>query len=505
MKNKLNPSLRSFSLSASIALSATLAQHAGAVTKYWTGTGTWNTTNTNWATTSGGTYNTVWPNSTADIAIFEGTAGAVSVGSNVNVANLTFNASGNSLTGSSVILTGPSAISVNLAASVTASIGNGITFTSSGTNTSFNLNGLDQTTNTLNLSGTIKNTTANNSGINGLKVSVGTGGLIQSSNSTFLGANSSGSGALGATLVLDGGSFSMSNPSGNTNFIIGHTGSNSSTLTIKNGGIFSFANSANTGGVRFGSGSSAPATQLTGTLNLDGGTLETSKIYMGGSFTGGATYNATVNFNGGTLKAIQNNSSFLTGLVGTGAIVKAGGAVIDSNTFNVTIGQALLHDSALGSTADGGLEKKGGGTLTLNANNTYTGNTLVNNGTLAISSLGGLKFVIGATGVNNQITGTGAGSVSLDGLFTFDLANASTAVNASWNIVDVANLTESYGSNFSIFGFTPDGGGDLWNGSANGASYRFSESSGVLTVIPEPSAAILGGMGLVALLRRRRA
>lgn len=144
------------------------------------------------------------------------------------------------------------------------------------------------------------------------------------------------------------------------------------------------------------------------------------------------------------------------------------------------------------------------GVTTLNAVNTYTGDTLVNNGTLSLSSTGGLKFVIGADDVNNMISGTGAGSVILDGLFTFDLAGASTTPGDSWNIVDIANLNESFGSNFAVFGFTPDLGGVLWNGSANGASYQFSEGTGVLTVVPEPRAALLGGIGLLALLRRRR-
>ena len=111
----------------------------------------------------------------------------------------------------------------------------------------------------------------------------------------------------------------------------------------------------------------------------------------------------------------------------------------------------------------------------------------------------------GGIELNGVVSGTGAGTVSLDGLFTFDLTTASTTINDSWNIVDVANLTESFGSNFSILGFTADGGGILWNGSANGASYQFSETTGVLTVIPEPdTAAVLGGLGMLGLLRRRR-
>ena len=161
--------------------------------------------------------------------------------------------------------------------------------------------------------------------------------------------------------------------------------------------------------------------------------------------------------------------------------------------------------------AGGGLTKVGASSsLTLKANNTYTGDTLVNNGTLALASTGGLKFVIGATGVNNKITGTGAGTVTLDGLFIFDLTSAGTTLGDSWNIVDAANLSESYGSTFNVGGsFGKTGGGTgpgLWTQPIGLTSnyYEFDTSSGILTVIPEPGAALLGGLGLLALLRRRR-
>ena len=49
----------------------------------------------------------------------------------------------------------------------------------------------------------------------------------------------------------------------------------------------------------------------------------------------------------------------------TTASIKAGGAIIDTNGFNITIGQPLLHDASLGLTPDGGLTKLGNGTLKL--------------------------------------------------------------------------------------------------------------------------------------------
>ncbi|TAE77908.1 MAG: hypothetical protein EAZ65_04200 [Verrucomicrobia bacterium] len=486
---KGTPSFR-FALESSILLIAS-ATCASAATQYWSGAGTWGT-GTNWSNASGGPYTVVWANTTADVAVFEGTAGTVAIATNRNVDQLNFNVTGYSLTAATpVTLTGAGPTGVTLASGVTASIGSNITVQSSTTAQNWTLSSTSKSS-VLDVSGTIKNATANNSTITGTTVNVKAGGLLQSNNSLLIGGT-----AVGADLNLDGGKLEMSNTTGVTNLIVNNTAAitSSSTLTFGAGSELTWANAANTGGIRFGGGSTNALTQLTGTINVNGGVVTTNKIYMGGSYTGGATYTATVNLNGGTLRAAQSQAQFLEGI--TSAKVQAGGAIFDSNNFNITVAQALVADSA-----SGGLEKKGQGTLSLSGSNTYTGDTLVNNGTLALSSTGGLKFLVGANNVSNKIGGTG--TVSIDGLFTFDLTSASTLVNSSWNIVDVANLNESFGANFGIAGFTADGGGLLWNGSANGTNYQFSEATGVLSVVPEPAAAVLGGFGMLTLLRRRR-
>jgi len=71
-----------------------------------------------------------------------------------------------------------------------------------------------------------------------------------------------------------------------------------------------------------------------GVVNLKGGVLEA------GALVKAADASAIVNFNGGTLRANTNATALLTGL--TAANVYAGGAVIDVQSFAVTIGQPLL-------------------------------------------------------------------------------------------------------------------------------------------------------------------
>jgi autotransporter-associated beta strand protein len=117
----------------------------------------------------------------------------------------------------------------------------------------------------------------------------------------------------------------------------------------------------------------------TGTLNLDGGTVNATKI-------SGGTGTATVNFNGGVLKAKRDESNLIENL--DVANVQSGGLKIDSNGFNVSTSQAL--------TGAGGLEKLGAGQLTLSGANTYSGTTTVAAGVLRVEKTG-LNAIVNAT------------------------------------------------------------------------------------------------------------
>ncbi|MEK7951414.1 beta strand repeat-containing protein [Luteolibacter soli] len=156
------------------------------------------------------------------------------------------------------------------------------------------------------------------------------------------------------------------------------TGTANGTLNVSGGGLVNTAtNTAN--GINI-----AVQANSTGTVNLNGGTIQTAIVKKGAG-------NATFNFNGGTLKPTAASTTFMTGL--SQAFVNAGGAIIDSNSFDITIGQDLLDGS-------GGLTKNGAGTLTLTGANNFTGATTVNTGTLTFaakqSSIGSLSVANGA-------------------------------------------------------------------------------------------------------------
>ena len=209
----------------------------------------------------------------------------------------------------------------------------------------------------------------------------GTGFIVQSGTSTVtiggscsLGRWNSGNGSYS----ISGGTLSQTNTG--QRIIVGEQGTG--TLTVSGAGLVN-----SSGGVRI----SANATG-NGTVHLDGGTILTPFVEDSGG-------TATFHFNGGTLKAKNSTTTFMQGL--NTVDVEQGGAIIDTNGFNVTIGQQLLAGST-----SGGLTKNGSGLLILTGNPTYTGDTVINAGQLqlntgsatlaAISGQGGL-IVGGAT------------------------------------------------------------------------------------------------------------
>ena len=149
-----------------------------------------------------------------------------------------------------------------------------------------------------------------------------------------------------------------------------------------------------------------------GTYSLNGGTLNVGEV-------SGDSGTSTFHFNGGTLQAGASDApndpnyptTFFSGL--STADVQAGGAIINTNGFNVTVAQNLLHDTSSGAPAtDGGLTKLGVGTLTLTGANTYTGPTAINAGTLLAANASGSATGTGAVSVNSGGTLGGNGTIS---------------------------------------------------------------------------------------------
>ena len=229
-------------------------------------------------------------------------------------------------------------------------------------------------------------------------------------------------------------------------------------------------------------------------------------------------------------------------LTTTGRTLCLGGASTNANTISGIIGET------------GGevlpVTKQGAGTWVIsNNNNSYTGATTVTAGKLVVdgniststttvkttATLGGSGTVGGVlveTG-GKFAPGNSAGTMTFTGDLTLGLSsvadfeiNAFTSGNYDLAIAQVAgdqaanfnggilNLFFQSGFNtagslkiFDFDSYTGTGFGTVnVDGLALGYTATFNSTNGIVTVVPEPNAAILvGGLGMLALLSRRRA
>ena len=230
----------------------------------------------------------------------------------------------------------------------------------------------------------------------------------------------------------------------------------------------------------------------TGTFNLNGGTVNATKI-------SGGNGSSTVNFNGGVIKAKRDDNNLIENL--DVANVQSGGAKISSNGFNVATSQAL--------TGTGGLEKLGAGSLTLSANNTYAGTTTVSEGLLKVNgsvgsvtvSSGGSLGGSGTTGsllVNGTLTpgnspgtlNTGSQTWFNGGNYNWQIFDAAGSAGSGYDLLNIAgsldlsNLTAGgFGINmWSLSGINPDVNGNATNfNAANNYSWILAQAAAGIT------------------------
>ena len=403
----LSPECNRLSSSALAALGLALvcagAAPATAADLYWDpngnaaglgGTGTWNTTNAFWNSSSTGTGGTMsaWNNATLDNAFFNGAAGAmrVTLGSNVTAHNLSFGATPSyTLTGNTITLAG--------VAPTIDVLGN-------------------QTINSL-LAGT--------AGF----IKTGAGTL------TLTGGNNSPTGnPLRGPIFVNAGTLRAGAYAGSRVF------GNNPAVTLANvaGATLDLNNTTQTIGSLAGGGAAGGNVTL-GSGRLDVGLDNTSTTYAG--VISGTTATTLVKFGTGTLTLTGNNTMagtvyFYYGTLRAGAadilanarLSGIAGAVFDLNNFdqtvrglssggNVTLGSATLTAGSVGNeifngtiSGTGGFTKVGSGTQTFSGANTYTGATTINAGTLrAGAAAGGQAF-----GNLSAVTLANAGSTNLD-------------------------------------------------------------------------------------------
>lgn len=277
----------------------------------------------------------------------------------------------------------------------------------------------------------------------------------------------------------------------------------------------------------------AESLSLTGTGLSDTGALR--------NISGTNTYSGAITLAGATRIHADDGSSLTLDVASGAAITGVNRNLTMSGAGNITVNDAI-------ETGTGTLTKEGAGTLTLSATNSYTGATTVSGGTLFINGNistsattvqdGGRLGGSGIVGEVNVATGgilapgNSAGTMTFNGDLTlglnsisdfeisaftsgsYDLALAQPAGTQSVHFNSgILNLLFQSGFNtngsvkiFDFDAYAGDFSAVNFSGLADGFSATFNSTNGVVTVVPEPSSSLLlGGFGVLALLRRRRA
>ncbi len=262
------------------------------------------------------------------------------------------------------------------------------------------------------------------------------------------------------------------------------------------------------GAIRFNNGTTS---DIQGQVTLSAAATVSASASITGTISGKITGNhaLTVGAGAGTgIVTLTNSTNDYTGTttINTGTLkVGAAGAIAKSS--QIIVGANTTFDVSAVSFTLGASNAQ-----TLSGTGAITGNlTVGGQGTLAIGTSPGTMTFGGNLGLN-------ADSISNFEINGFTLGNHDLALAATAGTQTVTfnggtlNLFFQSGFNTNgtvkIFDFDAYAGSGFTTvsatGLASGFTASFDQTNGIVTVVPEPGAALLGGLGLLALLRRRR-
>jgi fibronectin-binding autotransporter adhesin len=371
----------------------------------------------------------------------------------------------------------------------------------------------------------------------------GSGTLILSSSNTYTGATTISSGVLQLGNGGTTGTLSTSSSIANdANLTINRSN------TATQGTDFSSAAISGTGSfTQAGSGTTilTAANSYTGTTTLSAGFLQLGNGGTTGSLSASSAITNNANLTINRSNTVTQGTDFSSAAItGTGSFTQAGTGTTVLNTANtysgsttVTAGNLSVNGTLAntsnvnvlggtlgGSGTIGGVTTVGGngtlaagsspGVLTFTNNLTLTQEVGVDGGSLAYFEIGGLTRGTEYDGVDVGGTLIYGGTLEIVSFNGYDLTDVATFTNPV-TVFDLFGMPGSpndptFSGNFdhvSVGGYALNNvGSGIWTGSNNDESvtYTFDQTTGDLSIVPEPVAAFLGGIGLLTLLRRRR-
>lgn len=252
----------------------------------------------------------------------------------------------------------------------------------------------------------------------------------------------------------------------------------------------------------------------TGGTTINGGTLQIGTGGTGGSISGDITNNATLRFSGSAASSVGGTIS------GTGSLTKDGNGTLTLNgdnsyggTTTVSGGKLVVNGSlgsspvflnsgaALGGDGSFGGQVTVGAGATVSPGNspgtmTFTEGLTLDLGSILDFELGTLSDLILVTG--GVLTGPSSGTVTLN------IFDSGGFVEGTYTLFDFTGATLSnFDAGDFVFGTTIPGY-DYSLGFSGNTLQLTALFTGVSTNVPEPSTALLSGLGLLIILRRRR-
>ena len=247
------------------------------------------------------------------------------------------------------------------------------------------------------------------------------------------------------------------------------------------------------------------------------------------TYTGNITLNTTASAYTATLQAATggtvefktgawttNNKAIAIGAPGNTGTVKLSNNLATTGGVNVKYGTLVINGATITGNLTADTNTTISGTGSIVGNTTINGNLSPGNSP-GYQSYGG-NLTLGSTAITNfELSGTTRSTLALVGINYYDAIDVTGTltldgtINVSW----LDSFSASNGDSFNLFDWSSiSATGFNMNADlslptlAGGLTWDTTSflSNGTITVVPEPNvAALLGGLGLLALLRRRRA
>jgi autotransporter-associated beta strand protein len=513
--NNTNFAVGAFSRTAT-ELNVAITSATALTAAYWTGgltgnTSVWaasSTTASNWVTALGGGATALVPGPDADVVISATTVStaptATTLGADMTIKSLTISDNTNNFalnTDGYALTVGSGGITKNNSTPKTATIGANLVLGAAQTWSN------SDTTNALTVSGTV-------SGANNLTVT-GAGTITLSGTNTYTGGTTvsagtltmGNAGALGspsATLTVNGGSLNM----GSQNLTVGNLTGAGGTITGTSGDrLLTIGQGNATGGnyqgvIENGAGGTTALTKTgTGTLTLSGNNTYTgaTTVSQGTLIINGS--NASTSVSVAANASLSGSGSFASATLG------GSGSIDPGNSPGIQTSAAVDPSGGLDFnfefTAANTFPDWDAPTASVNDVLRLTHATVPIIGSLDGDNLVNIYLNVGSLTAGQTYTGgfyTDLNATFLASItgadFNYFLLNASGAF--SYNGFNYDAYTGPLGFSVATIAQTADFDGAGPNPAIDGYVTQFT------VAVPEPGAALLGGMGFLLLLRRRR-